>query len=302
MNPNYNNNNKPGIWEKINELLNEIPIFIRFVLITKIILFILNLFTKYISFYLSNIPIITIKKYQFWRLLTTSFITTNMINMIFGFIFWVKDAISLEKSLGTIRYIFIFILNSVFINLIYCGVTYFINNYFKKQYFYYFEVIKVNNSGLWPIIICEITLLCLNNPYSKIVVLFMPFPIKAKYYPIFIIILFTLINNFRISYQILSGFLYGVIYYYLLQKKLHISDETIKKVENSFCCKCLTGFDGFINIDNINNTNSTSGEVNTMNSLDNNNDFINLHGKGIQVGSHNDYVAVNEQSPNNTLE
>ena len=307
MIPNYNNNdnNSPGILERTNELLNEIPFFIHFVLIVKMILFSLNLFTRFFTFYLSNIPIFTISHYQFWRLITTPFITTNPINMLFAFLFWVKDGISLEKSLGTIRYILIFISNSFFINILYCGFIYFINYYyFKTNPYDYYEVYKIDNTGIWPIIICEMTLLSFNNPDSKIFFLFLPFPIKAKYYPFLIIAVFTLINSFRINYQIVSGFLYGIIYYYLFQNRFNISDETIKKIENSFLCKCLTGLDEFINIDNINNNNQNSGEVQTTNSLDNNNNnnLTSFHGKGIQISSNNDYVPVNEQSQNNSLE
>ena len=301
-----NNKNKQELWERIKEILEEVPLFIRFVLIIKIFVFILNLFSNYISFYLSNIPLFTISHYQFWRLLTTCFITTNLINMIIGFIVWVKDAISLEKSLGTIRYIIVFITNSIFINLLYCSFIYLLNHYSKNKNFLgenTFGIYKVNNSGIWPIIICEMTLLCLNNPDSQIKFLFRPCPIKAKYYPIFIIIIYILINNFRINFGIISGFLYGIIYYYLLQNRFHISDETIKKIENSFCCKCLIGFDGFVNIDNINAYPVTSGDVHTMNNLDSNpNGFSPFSGKGITLGSSNDYVAVNEQNKNNTLD
>ena len=221
MIPDFNTNNKskPGALSQIIELISEIPFFVRFVLITNILLIILNIFTPYISFYLSNIPILTIKRYQLWRLITTSFITTNLINMILGFLVWIKDAISLEKSLGTIRYIFVFIFNSFFISLISCLLTYLFskNDFQLAQYSY---IHKVNNSGIWPIIICEMTLLCFNNPESKINFLFFPSPIKARYYPFIIIILLILINNFRINYQIISGFLYGIIYFYLLQNKL----------------------------------------------------------------------------------
>ena len=58
------------------------------------------------------------------------------------------------------------------------------NNFQLSHYSY---VHKVNNSGIWPIIICETTLLCLNNPDSKIKFLFVPSPIRAKYYPFIII-------------------------------------------------------------------------------------------------------------------
>lgn len=307
MNSNYNiNKNEPEIREKIKELLSEIPFFIRFILIINLLFFILNLFTNYISFYFSNIPLYTISHYQFWRLLTTSFITTNIINMILGFIIWIKDAISLEKSIGTLRYIFIFISNSVFINLIYCSIIYLIkfitnNNTILVNNFY--GMYKVNNNGLLPIIICEITLLCLNNADSTINFLYRPCPIKAKYYPFFIIIIFTLINNFRINYGIISGFLYAFIYYFIIQSRIYFSDETIKKFEKSFCCRCLIGFGGFVNIDNINNLCSNSGNVNIISSLAHIPSGVSpFQGKGAQVGTNNDYVAVNEQIPNNVLD
>ena len=303
MNSNYNiTKNDSETWTKIKELLTEIPFFIRFIIIINILFFILNLFTNYISFYFSNIPLYTISHFQYWRLFTTSFITTNIINLILGFIVWIKDAISLEKSIGTLRYIFIFISNSIFINLIYCLIIYLIKYITKSNIILvnnFYGMYKVNNNGLLPIIICEITLLCLNNADLTINFLYKPCPIKAKYYPLFIIIIFTLINNFRINYEIISGFVYAFIYYYIIQNRFYFSDETIKKLEKSFCCKCLFGFSGFVNIDNINNLGSNSGNINAINSL--------AH-RGVdpfqiknQIGTNNDYVAVNEQSPSNAL-
>lgn len=307
MNSNYNiRKNEPETRETIKELLAEIPFCIRFILIINILFFILNLFTNYISFYLSNIPLYTISHYQFWRLITTSFITTNIINLILGFMIWIKDAVSLEKSIGTLRYIFIFILNSLFINIIYCSIIYSIKYITKSNAILlnnYYGMYKVNNNGLLSIIICEITLLCLNNADSTINFLYRPCPIKAKYYPFFIIIIFTLINNFRINYGIISGFLYAFIYYFLIQNRFYFSDETIKKLEKSFCCKCLVGFCGFVNIDNINNFGSNSGNINIISSLAHIPDGVSpLQGKGYQVGNNNDYVAVNEQSPINALD
>ena len=284
-----NNKSNKGGFSRIIELINDIPFFVRIVLITNVILIISNIFTPYISFYLSNIPVLIIKKYQLWRLITTSFITTNLINMILGFIVWTKDAISLEKSLGTIRYIVIFIFNSIFINLISCLLTFlFRKNIFDiKQYSY---IHKVNNSGIWPIIICEMTLLCFNNPDSKIKLLFIPSPIRAKYYPFIIIILLYLINSFRINFEILSGFFYGIIYYYLLQNKFNISEGTTKKLEKSFCFKCLLGFHGFMIINKLNNV-MNSGDVNIVSNFDKN-----FQRKESGSG---DYMTLSEQNNNN---
>ena len=303
MNSDFNSNNKSklGVFTQIFELLDEISFFVRFILIINVILIILNIFIPHISFYLSNIPALTIKQYQFWRLITTSFITTNLINMIFGFIVWIKDAISLEKSLGTIRYIFIFIFNSIFINLLSCFLTFLFssNNFELSQYSY---IHKVNNSGIWPIIICEMTLLCFNNPDTKIKFLFVPSPIRAKYYPFIIIILLMLINNFRISFEIISGFLYGIIYYYLLQNKFSISEETSKRLENSWIFRCLIGLHGFMIINKVHQI-MNAAKVNIESSFERNGNFQEKE-MGHITSSNQDYMAVNDQNNNNvhTLE
>ena len=295
---NTNNNPKPGVISQIKELLSDIPFFVRFILITNVILIIANIFTPYISFYLSNIPALTIKKYQFWRLITTTLITTNLINMILGFIVWIKDAISLEKSLGTIRYIIVFLFDSICINLINCFLSFilFSETFEISNYTY---VHKVNNSGIWPIIICEITLLCLNNPDSKIKFLFVPSPIKAKYYPFIIIILLTLINNFRVNYEIISGFVYGILYYYILQNRFNMSEGTTKKLESSCLFRCLIGLHGFMIIKRIDHA-MNKGNVNIINSFDRIGSF---GGKGIGniTSSGDDYVAVNDQNNNNNI-
>jgi membrane associated rhomboid family serine protease len=293
---NFNTNKaKPGAFTQIIELISEIPFFVRFILLTNITLFILNIFIPHISFYLSNIPFFITNRYQFWRLITTSFITTNLINMFLGLFVWIRDAISLENSLGTIRYIFIFIFNSTFINLIYVLLYYLLfKNNFGSSYYNY--VHKVNNSGIWPIIICEITLLCFNNPDSKIKFLSLPSPLKAKYYPFIIIILLILINNFRVNLEIVSGFIYGIIYFYLLQNKFNISEETTQKLEKSCCFRCLIGFHGFMIINKIHNV-MNSGEVNIIGGAFGQNKI------NTNIGDNNDYMAVNEQNNNsNTLD
>ena len=296
MNSDFNSNTKSnqGALSQIIELISNIPFFVRLVIITNVILIIANIFFPHVSFYLSNIPALTIKQYQLWRLITTSFITTNLINMILGFIVWTKDAISLEKTLGTIRYIFIFILNSIFINLISCFLAFLFSSE-NFQILHYTYVHKVNNSGIWPIIICETTLLCLNNPDSKIKLLFVPSPVRAKYYPFIIIILLTLINNFRINFGIVSGFFYGIIYYFLLQNKFSISEGVTKKLEKSCLFRCLIGLNGFMILHQLNHA-MNSGNVNISNS------FESIDIPGRKNSNSDDYMEVNDQNNSHNVE
>ena len=296
MNSDFNSNTKSnqGALSQIIELISNIPFFVRLVIITNVILIIANIFFPHVSFYLSNIPALTIKQYQLWRLITTSFITTNLINMILGFIVWTKDAISLEKNLGTIRYIFIFILNSIFINLISCFLAFLFSSE-NFQILHYSYVHKVNNSGIWPIIICETTLLCLNNPDSKIKLLFVPSPVRAKYYPFIIIILLTLINNFRINFGIVSGFFYGIIYYFLLQNKFSISEGVTRKLEKSCLFRCLIGLNGFMILHQLNHA-MNSGNVNISNS------FESIDIPGRKNSNSDDYMEVNDQNDSHNVE
>ena len=296
MNSDFNSNtkSKQGALSQIIELISNIPFFVRLVIITNVILILANIFFPHVSFYLSNIPALTIKQYQLWRLITTSFITTNLINMILGFIVWTKDAISLEKNLGTIRYIFIFILNSIFINLISCFLAFLFSSE-NFQILHYTYVHKVNNSGIWPIIICETTLLCLNNPDSKIKLLFVPSPVRAKYYPFIIIILLTLINNFRINFGIVSGFFYGIIYYFLLQNKFSISEGVTRKLEKSCLFRCLIGLNGFMILHQLNHA-MNSGNVNISNS------FESIDIPGRKNSNSDDYMEVNDQNNSHNVE
>ena len=75
----------------------------------------------------------------------------------------------------------------------------------------------VRNEGIWPILMCEITLFCLSSPERPMRFFFFPCEFKAKYYPLILFAVFTVISNFNIDFEILSGIAFGFLchYYYL---------------------------------------------------------------------------------------
>ena len=88
---NNNNNNNLNVSQidlisKIKIFWNSIPLFVKFIISSTMIFYILNLFISYISFFLTNIPLFTIYKFQLWRLITNVFITTSLLNIIFAFL------------------------------------------------------------------------------------------------------------------------------------------------------------------------------------------------------------------------
>ncbi len=164
--------------------------------------------------------------------------------MTLGFLSWVKFASSLESNIGTLKYTIIFSINSIFIQILYCILKYalsFITIKKSENIILNQDINKsIENNGMWGIIICELTLLCLNNPQSKVKFLFFPCKVKIKYYPIIFFLLISLFDSFKIDLQIMSGVIYGVIYFYFLKNRIIISDAFINNIEEKYCFKFLT--------------------------------------------------------------
>jgi membrane associated rhomboid family serine protease len=240
QNQNYSNdNNQQGCMDKLKEYYADIPLFVRFIIFITFIFYILSWYTSSI-FILLNIPLFTIYNFQLWRIITSVFFTSSLINIIFAFIAWIPDAIKLEKASGTIKYFFNFIINSILIQILYTLISYLISFVFP-------QILLIPSSGLWPLLLSEITILCLTNPESNFMMFLIPFMIKAKYYPWALFGLFILLNM-TIQFDILSGILYGYIFFYYLKDKLQFSDEFINKVENLYLINKLNSFESFISL------------------------------------------------------
>ena len=311
---NINNLDNNDCKSNCKKLYTEIPLFVKIIILITIILNIFNYIFPLISFYLSNIPFYTIYKYQIWRLFSSSLITTNFINVIFAILFWVKHASNLEDVMGTIKYVIIFSLNSTIIQILFTLIFYIISLIIKDKDFLKNKINnkgKVDNIGIWPYIICELTLLSLSNPNHPVKFLFFP-EFKAKFYPILVLIIVCALNSLPVDFEILSGIIYAFIHHLLIKKKLKISNNFVRKVENIGCIRCLKIFGGFVSV----NKNKYSLSSNDMNRRarnvvvkhDNMKGFVPFKGEGNIVGNSLTDVngdkssETNTQSQNETLD
>ena len=258
---NKKNDNNLSLSGRITKIWGNIPLFIKFFLLTTFSFYILNLFLKNISQYFANIPYYTISYFQIWRLITTVFISTNLFKLFLGLFCWLKYASSLESSIGTIKYMSIFFINTFFIQIIFCILKYALMHIFKKDNNYLKSKIStkgVNNFSLLGTILCELTLLCLSNPESPNKLFFIPITIKAKYYPFILIGIFIIVDALKIDLEIISGILFAYIYFYFFKNILKISDNFAQKIEDTICCKNILELNSFISVSNINNGNPLS--------------------------------------------
>jgi membrane associated rhomboid family serine protease len=264
MNPNINtiNNFQQGengeqisCKDRIKQAWSGVSFFVRFIMVTTVSLYILSWILP-LEKNLSNIPKYTIKSFHIWRLISSVLMTASIFNIFFAFISWVPDAIRLENSSGTVRYCLNFFLNSFLIQVLYSVMMLLISIIFGEG------ALTLPSSGLWPLIMAEITILCLINPDQQVKMFFIPYSFRAKYYPWALFGFFTLLN-FNLQFDILSGIFYGYIMYYYLRSILQISDNFIVKCENNFIFRSLSKFTGFVPIQ------ATSNNFNSGNSFNN---------------------------------
>ena len=264
---------------RLSKFWVNIPLFIKCYFIITIVFYLLNLKLTFISYYLINVPAYTILRFQIWRLITSVFITTNIFQIILAFFVWVKYATLLETSLGTIKYTLIFLVNTfciqVFNIIIYSFFSLLNNKSFNS------DIKSHKNSGLWGIVMCEMTLLCVSNPESPMKLLLIPYTVKAKIYPIILVILFILVNYLEIDVEIISGVIYGFIYYYYLKTKMQISDTFVQNLESNSTFKWLSNFKGFISVTHISSGMPIS--INKLSNIDNEQEKEKLKGKGVVV-------------------
>ena len=262
---------------KIGKIFSNIPLFIKCYFIITTVFYILNLKLTFISYYLINVPAFTILRFQIWRLITSVFITTNIFQIILAFFVWVKYASLLETSLGTIKYTLIFLVNTFCIQVLNLIIYPFFSLLYKKSF--NSEIKSKKNSGLWGIVMCEMTLLCVSNPESPMKLLLIPYTVKAKIYPIILVLMFILVNYLEIDVEVISGVIYGFIYFYYLKTKLQISDTFVQKLETNNGFKWLSNFKGFISVTHISSGMPIS--ITKVSSIDNEQEK--LKGKGVVV-------------------
>ena len=253
-----------SIMSNLCKLWNIIPLFLKFMSFLTILFYTLNIFFKSISFYLSNIPLYTIFHYQAWRIVSSFLVTTNIFNVILGLVFWTREGSSMETRLGTLKYIIIFIMNNVLIQILYTLIISLISLIMQEKDFMqkklkikygYHDTIQIENCGLWPSIMCELTLLCISNPNIKVKFLFIPYEFSAKFYPIIIFAVFCVFNifNYINIIEVFIGILFSFIYQYILKNKLNVSDKFVEKLEKSICFCWMNKITGFVSVNHINN-------------------------------------------------
>ena len=292
-----NQNIEKSIKNQILNFISSIPFCIRFLLSINLIFYIFS-FSITFSFYLANIPYYTILRFQIWRLITANLLSTGLLNIIFAIFFWLPQSINLERSIGTVRYMMNFFVNSFFIQFLYSLFLVILSIIFKTSillkkihYDTRSNMYFIESDGLWPYIMMEMTILCLVNPEKDINVLCFFSSIKSKYYPIVLLVVLSFINC-SIRLDLFAGVAYGFIYSYYLKNFLDFNEQTIEKLEDSFLFNYVKDYPSFIKKSKIDASLLLGSNMNNDNNYNNYNNNLNNNilrftpftGNSVQVG------------------
>lgn len=212
---------------------SKVPLFSRFIVYSSITIYILSWIVLDIVLFFCNIPQYTLFEYRIWTLFTTVFVNLNIFTLIFALWSWLEISSKFETRNGTILFILNFFLNSVLIQSIYLTLTVFLSILFPS-------LLQKLSAGLWPVIILLITLECLQNQETDYKLFSLS--IKQKYYPWLLLLFFTIVNQFAIQIDVLSGIIFGYLYHYLIERYIEIPIDIALFLERSEPLKWIKSF------------------------------------------------------------
>lgn len=173
-----------------------------------------------------NVPVYTVYKLQIWRIFTSLFTNSGLINFLFsGLMVWYVSNTT-EAQIGTGRTILKYLYFHVVIQVAY---TIFVVVFLTML----FGIYRVMSSGIWPVYFVFMTMTLMKNPEGFSQFCCFPCPIKNKYYPLLILGLFMVLGSGLGVLDVLFGYLLGLALSRseYLRQKFEPSEKRIRQME-----------------------------------------------------------------------
>lgn len=205
------------------------PLVTRYMLTTLVVTFIANFFFD-LSYAASNIPLFTVHRFEAYRVITSNFICSNLLSLVFAFLSFTDNAKRLEFSMGSTAFLALALTLSALSNCLFLAM------------FELFYVLTQNQNwllqssdGIWIILFGIIAVECANAPPDSKRKLFF-FDVPTIYYPCGLLGLFTLFVGLSVSWclSVAIGYAYGYGYC----DRIKFSSATLRRWEDG----CLRGF------------------------------------------------------------
>ncbi|CAD8073287.1 unnamed protein product [Paramecium sonneborni] len=199
----------------------------------------IDLFTNFTFDLFANSPQQTIP-FQIQRLCFSQFVHYYTIDLMLAIICLYKKFEELESKYSTAVFI-ILILTLGCLTQFICVLLQWILSFVYSPFY------QIQAYGLWNYYIFCVIQECVTSPNGQSLFLIFPLQLKNKYYPIVLIIFFTLIQQ---SLTFISTGFISIAYYFFQNHINQINHSTIEKIEKSFIFKFFTERTDFKKISN----------------------------------------------------
>ena len=117
-------------------------------------LIILSIASKVTNIYSPNhYPLLIV-----WRIFTASLAHSDLMQFLFSMLSYVPTAMRQEKSVGTVKFAFTFLIISTVIQVTFVLLALVLSLILRPT------VMMMPSSGLWPVIMCDIVIECNKSP------------------------------------------------------------------------------------------------------------------------------------------
>lgn len=180
------------------------PLVTRYVLNSVVISYFMSFFVDP-TFALANIPYFTIFRIQLYRILTSPFVCSSILNLFFAFMGFMNNGVKLEQSMGSALFGVLFFKLTIVTNLVFLIVSFLLWGLTNNEG--YLAGVSV---GVWTVLLSIIAVECAQAPPNSKRKLFF-FEVPVLYYPLVLLALFSLFAGFRLSYclGVAVGYLQG---------------------------------------------------------------------------------------------
>lgn len=203
----------------------DTPIVTRGLMTTQAGAWVLSFFID-LTFGLANIPYFTIAKYEFYRIVTSLFICTSFLSLVFAYFSFVETGKRLELSMGSTEFACLLLTIGVFVNILHIAAAAFLDALIGGQYWF-----LLPSFGIWIILFGVVAMECTKAPQGSMRKVFV-FTVPTIYYPLALLGIFSLLGGFSLAHLISIGVGYAFGYGYL--DRLKVSSTRCRQWEESF--------------------------------------------------------------------
>lgn len=213
--------------------IRDTPLITRYVLNAILISFFAGFFFSP-AYIFANIPLLTIFKFQLYRIVTSPLICTDILSLFFAFMGFLNHGVRLEQSMGSSLFAVLFFTLTIVTNILFLVISILLWGLTNSE-----SYLAGASMGIWTVLLGIIAVECSEAPpETKRRLFFLEVP--ALYYPLVLLALFSLFAGVRIEYCL--GVAVGYAYGHGKLDRWKVKVETVRKWENRDQGGCLSGF------------------------------------------------------------